>query len=104
MFDVLITMLSDAYVALETENTKISGRILAKDEEVDKIYKDAIDVLTTYLTDNTKDIRCGLKLLLLMRKLERIGDHTSNIVEEIVFYIDAKVLKHQGKASNVDDF
>jgi phosphate transport system protein len=26
--------------------------------------------------------------------LERIGDHCSNIVEEIVFYIDAKVLKH----------
>ena len=104
MFDILISMLSDSYVALETENTKISGRILAKDEEVDKIYKDAIEVLTEYLTNHTKDIRCGLKLLLLMRKLERIGDHTSNIVEEIVFYIDAKVLKHQGKAGNVEDF
>ena len=39
-------------------------------------------------------IRCGLKLMLLIRKLERIGDHCSNIVEEIVFYVDAKVLKH----------
>lgn len=103
MFDIVIAMLSDSYVTLDTENTKLSGRILAKDEEVDQIYKDAIDILTDYLATNTKDIRCGLKILLLMRKLERIGDHVSNIVEEIVFYIDAKVLKHQGKIGNIDD-
>jgi len=30
----------------------------------------------------------------VLRKIERIGDHCSNIVEEIVFYIDAKILKH----------
>lgn len=30
------------------------------------------------------------------QKMERIGDHCSNIVEEIVFYIEAKVLKHKG--------
>ena len=44
--------------------------------------------------------KCGLKLYLLIRKLERIGDHCGNIVEEIVFYIDAKVLKHGGQKPN----
>ena len=38
--------------------------------------------------------RCVLDTLLVLRKIERIGDHCSNIVEEIVFYIDAKILKH----------
>ncbi|MDR2928605.1 MAG: phosphate signaling complex protein PhoU [Cytophagaceae bacterium] len=116
MFDTLIGMLSDGFVALESENTKISGKILAKDEEVDAIYHSAIDVLTNYIVENGKlkvendnnnfqlstfnfqleeRVRCGLKLLLVIRKLERIGDHCSNIVEEIVFYVDAKVLKHR---------
>ena len=95
-------MLSDVFVALESENTKIAGKILAKDEEVDNIYRNAIDVLTVYLENNPTFIYCGLKLLLLIRKLERIGDHCSNIVEEIVFYVDAKVLKHSGKIGKIE--
>jgi phosphate transport system regulatory protein PhoU len=121
MFDTLITMLSDSFIALETENTKISGKILAKDDEIDTLYRNSVDVLTEYMADKQRSvsasseqssksalkvdnsqlsihkIRCGLKLMLLIRKLERIGDHCSNIVEEIVFYVDAKVLKHGKK-------
>ncbi|MDD4141986.1 MAG: phosphate signaling complex protein PhoU [Bacteroidales bacterium] len=94
MFSETLSMLSDSYVALESENTKVAGKILAKDDEIDGYYHKAIDVLTNYLQAHPDYIRCGLKLMLLIRKLERIGDHCSNIVEEIVFYIDAKVLKH----------
>ena len=97
IFDTLISMLSDSYVALESENTRISGKIMAKDNEVDTLYHQSIVILSDYLQQNPSQIRCGLKTILLIRKLERIGDHCSNIVEEIVFYIDAKVLKHDGK-------
>lgn len=94
MFDTLITMLSDSYHALESEQTKLSGKILGLDEIVDSLYQNAIRILTAHLQQNTADIECGLKTMVLIRKLERIGDHCSNIVEEIVFYLDAKVLKH----------
>jgi len=110
MFDMLISMLSDSFVVLESENTKISGKILAKDDEIDTLYHDSVDILASYIIENGKlketkeslsieKVRCGLELMLLIRKLERIGDHCSNIVEEIVFYVDAKVLKH-GDNSN----
>lgn len=94
MFNILQAMFSDAYVALESENTKVAGKILARDEDVDKIYRNSLDVLTKHMNLYPQDITCGLKLLLMIRKLERIGDHCTNIIEEIVFYIDAKVLKH----------
>ena len=114
MFETLILMLSDSFVALESENTKVSGKILAKDDEIDTIYHNSLDILTKYIVENeerkvknedkslailnsqlsTQKVRSSLKLVLLIRKLERIGDHCSNIVEEIVFYVDAKVLKH----------
>ena len=97
MFDTIISMLSDGFVALESENTKISGKILAKDETVDEIYRGSFAILTAYLQEHTDHIHCGLKTLMLIRKLERIGDHCSNLVEEIVFFVDAKVLKHAGK-------
>ena len=115
MFDILISMLSDSFVALESENTKISGKILAKDDEIDTLYHDSVEILAKYIVENGESkvenktpggrssanpspslqrACCSLKLFLLIRKLERIGDHCSNIVEDIVFYVDAKVLKH----------
>lgn len=98
MFDTLLGMLLDGFVALESENTKISGKIIGKDEEVDEIYFNALDVLAQYIENHPSFSHCGLKIYLLIRKLERIGDHCSNIVEEIVFYVDAKVLKHVNKS------
>ena len=100
IFDIIISMLSDSFVALESENTRISGKILAKDDEVDMLYHQAIDVLSDYMQQNPSQVRCGLKTILMVRKLERIGDHCSNIVEEIVFYVDAKVLKHIGRVKS----
>lgn len=94
MFDILLAMLSDCFVALEAENTRVSGKILAKDDEIDSLYRNSLAILTKCMESDTNLIHCGLKLLLLIRKLERIGDHCSNIMEEIVFYVDAKVLKH----------
>jgi phosphate transport system protein len=94
MFDTLTSMLSDSFVSLESENTKISGKILSKDDEIDNLYHNSIDILTDYLQKKPEHIRCGLKMVFLIRKLERIGDLFSYIVEDIVFYVDAKVLKH----------
>ena len=94
MFDTVISMLSDSFVALESENTKLSGRRLAKDETVDEIDHDDIRLLAEYMQKEPVQARCVLDTLLVLRKIERIGDHCSNIVEEIVFYIDAKILKH----------
>jgi phosphate transport system protein len=99
MFNILISMLSDSFVALESENTKMAGKILSKDDEIDILYRNSINILSEYLQKKPEFIRCGLKLMLLIRKLERIGDHCDNIVEEIVFYVDAKVLKHKVKLS-----
>jgi len=96
-FDIVTSMLADCFVALESENTKISGKIIAKDEEVDAIFRSAIHILAAWVENNPSMAHCAFKTYLLMRKLERIGDHCSNIVEEIVFYVDAKVLKHKGK-------
>jgi phosphate transport system protein len=95
MFDILASMLSDCFVALESENTKISGKIIAKDEQVDEIFRSAVHILAAWIENNPSMAYCALKIYLLIRKLERIGDHCNNIVEEIVFYVDAKVLKHQ---------
>ena len=73
------------------------GKILTKDKEVNEIYHQSITLLTKYVKENQEETHCVLMLVLLMRNMERIGDHCKNIVEEIVFYLEAKVLKHRSK-------
>ena len=90
MFEVVISMLTDSFVSFETENSHVYGKILVKDDELDSIYKASFDIIS----ENFQQTKQALNFILLVKKLERIGDHCSNIVEDIVFYLDAKVLKH----------
>ena len=96
IFDTVITMLYNCFITLESENTKLSGKILATDDKVDKLYYNGLFILADYIVKEPDKAKAAyaLKIMLVLRKLERVGDHCSNIVEEIVFYIDAKVLKH----------
>ncbi len=103
MFDLLIGMLLEGFVAFESEQTKVSEKIISKDNEVDEIYHNAFEVLATYLKTHPSEASCLFQMLLLIKKLERVGDHHNNIVEEIVFFVDAKVLKHIGKSSDSND-
>jgi phosphate transport system protein len=101
MFDVVISMLSDSFVMLESESTKISGKILQKDDEIDKLYQEGKKNLVGLVKKEADKGEEVLNTFLILRKIERIGDHCCNIVEEIVFYIDAKVLKHsKGRESD----
>lgn len=97
MFDILLNMLTDSLVSLNSENSKNAGKILAKDKEVNEIYLNAFNILSDRLSKESTSVKCGLQMMMLVRKMERIGDHCTNIVEEIAFFVEAKVLKHKGK-------
>ncbi len=98
MFDILIGMMTDSFVAINAESTQSCGKILLKDDEVDAIYHSCFSKLENHVATNPQDTHCAFKLILVIRKMERIGDHCSNIIEEIVFYVEAKVLKHGGRS------
>lgn len=53
-----------------------------------------MDTLTAYATYHPNSIRTCLEVAGIFKKLERAGDHINNLAEEIIFYIDAEVLKH----------
>lgn len=92
-----IEMLTDAKLALENENTRMAVSIFSHDEFLDDVHKHSNKIIADYIKKHPDEIDEALNMHSIIRKVERIGDHCSNIAEEIVFYIDAKVLKHSGK-------
>lgn len=97
-FDVVISMIDDALDALLKENTALARKVFLKDETLDHLNKNATNVAIDLITKNTPDPLHYLNIMSIVRKLERCGDQTKNIAEEIIFFIEAKVLKH-GKKS-----
>ena len=93
----VLSMLEVAKRALQEENQELAISVFAKDNLVDEINAQAPDILTEYIGRHPESVRYCLELLSVFRKLERSGDHITNIAEEIVFFIDAKVLKHSGR-------
>ena len=55
--------------------------------------------MTHYLAEekSPEKILQAIYMLTIIRKMERIGDYVTNIAEEIIFYVKAKVLKHNRK-------
>ena len=80
--------------AFENEKPDIASGIFSEDYKVDEINANAAHHFADYIQKNPDRAFECLHLFSTFRRLERIGDHCSNIAEEIFFYIDAKVLKH----------
>lgn len=90
-------MLSRGLDAFENEKPDFAAAIFSEDNQVDEINAQAAYIFADYIQKNPDRTFECLQLISAFRKLERIGDHCSNIAEEIFFYIDAKVLKHSEK-------
>ena len=95
MITEVLSMLRLAKEALDKESLDLATQVFAKDDILDQINADAPQILTDYIAANPESTLTCLHLLGVIRKLERAGDHITNMAEEIVFFVDAKVLKHK---------
>lgn len=97
MYDEAINILEDTLSAFENEDTALARSVFQKDEFLDKINIRAAESTVKYLKEYPEDIQQALHNLSIIRKLERVGDQAKNIAEETIFYVEAKVLKHNTK-------
>jgi phosphate transport system protein len=85
MFEMAIAMMNDVKESFVNDSTKTARSVFQKDDLLDEINGSANAVLEKFIrTDQTKIDQC----------LERTGDQVKNIAEEIIFFLEAKVLKH----------
>ncbi len=91
----LDSMLKNVKNAFEYEDTKIARKIFTKDKIINKYNAQAYNIIENNL--DKFDRNNLLYLLSTVHKIERAGDSIKNIGEEIIFHLEAKVIKHQQK-------
>jgi len=97
MYDITLSMLKDALICFETEDNQLARTIFKRDNDLDKINKKSHVLIAELLSNQQADVAHSLNVLSIIRKLERVGDQAKNIAEEIIFHIEAKVLRHAKK-------
>ncbi|HTS43549.1 MAG TPA: phosphate signaling complex protein PhoU [Puia sp.] len=95
MFDFSLDILKDTQISFENDDTLLARTIFSRDEALDDINMNADQQIAKYIQSNPANINQALYIHSIIRKLERVGDQSKNIAEEIIFYVEAKVLKHQ---------
>jgi phosphate transport system protein len=95
MFDTAHLMMVEAYESFDKEDSLRIRNIFAMDEKLNEINKASIGVISDFMLKNPGEGKQFLELFSIIRKLERVGDHIENIAEEMIFYTEARVIKHK---------
>ncbi len=94
MYDEAVNILIDTRTAFEKEDTVLARSIFKRDEVLDTINLNAPNTIADLIKADMNNLPEALYMLSIIRKLERVGDQSKNIAEEIIFYLEAKILKH----------
>lgn len=100
MYDTAINMLSNVFSSFIAEDTQLARKVFTKDKILNEINREASDIAAKLIKKQPEKTQQYLYLFSIIRKLERVGDLTKNTAEELIFYIEAKVLKHKKNKTN----
>ena len=97
MFETIISMFENITNAYENKDVKSARKVFKKDKILDAINVNAFKAIEIEINKDHSVIAEALIIFSVVKKLERVGDLIKNVAEEIIFYIDAEVIKHQMK-------
>ena len=95
-------MLEEALQMFASRETQpqMAADINRREEIIDDATQELKDLHIERLNQGKCSVVAGTVFMDMLTNLERIADHCTNIAEELIFYLDAKVMKHIGKTEN----
>ena len=92
--DLASGLLRKALVAFARLDTKAALDILKEDDLIDHEFDGFVRKLITYMMEDPRTISPSLDLLFLAKAIERIGDHSKNVAELIIYLVEGKDVRH----------
>jgi phosphate transport system protein len=94
MGDIAQGMLRDALDAFVRRDVPLAEAVLADDDQLDGLKTQIFRELLTFMLSDPTTIEPALDLILISRHLERIGDHATNVAEDVIFMVSARDVRH----------
>jgi phosphate transport system protein len=96
MASLVQAMVRDSLDAFTRGDVNLAQEVLLRDDEVDGIKNSTFKLLVGYMQQNPSQIESALDLILIARNLERMGDHATNIAEDVIFACTGEDVRHGG--------
>ncbi len=97
------SMVRDSLDAFVNRSEEMAREILSRDDKVDALKNKMFRDVIAHLKDTPSDVEQGLNLILISRNLERIGDHATNIAEDVIFAISGEDIRHSPRTEHSKD-
>ncbi|MGZ5191149.1 MAG: phosphate signaling complex protein PhoU [Flavisolibacter sp.] len=97
MSKTALSMLTDTIASYGNENAEMARSVFTADFIINEIHRKAKVIIVNQCKKDPDNITSYIDLWSVVRRIERVGDHITNVAEEIIFYLEATVLKHSGK-------
>ena len=94
MSDIVQKMVRDVLNAVVERNVLLAEKTIEYEDQVDAFRDQIFRTLLTYMMADPGTIQRALSLILLSRNLERIGDHATNIAEEVIYLVQGRDIRH----------
>lgn len=85
MYEIVIEMLKQAIDSFIVSNLDLAIEVKKKDDIVDDLFDQVKEKIILSIKENTQDTSQAIDLLQIAKYLERIGDHSENIVEWVIY-------------------
>jgi phosphate transport system protein len=103
MAEIAQSMVKDVLDAFVNRDSKLARSVCERDDLVDGLNDQVVRDLLTYMTSDPKTTKSAMHLMIVSRCLERIADHATNIAEDVIFIVDALVIKHHADTMENDE-
>ena len=87
-------ILKDSLDAFVNSDAELAEKVIQDDQFIDDCYEQIFRELLTYMMEDTKYISRALKVIFIAKHLERVGDHSSNIAEMVIFLVRGQDIRH----------
>ncbi len=95
MADLAQKMVKDSLDSFIKQDVELARSILKRDDEIDVLKDQIFRELLTFMISDASSIPRALELILVSRHLERIGDHATNIAEDVIYMVQGKDIRHR---------
>jgi phosphate transport system protein len=102
MAEKVMTVVQKAIDSFVNNDHEVAFGVIKSDDIIDNLDRDIFYKLIDEMTKDNSLIKSGAHSISLLRHLERLADHATNIAEEVIFLIDAKIVKHKNNLDNLD--
>lgn len=100
MADYVRKMVKESLDCFVKGDAQRSRQILLMDDEVDDLKNKVFRELCEHMKKNPQDVDASLDLILIARNFERLGDHATNIAEDVIFAYTGEDVRHGGKSGS----